>query len=72
MHELKDITAQIEITKKTQGYTLGKPNEGENPNKTLPFIQTTFGRYITLEIGFYNTYERRILIFCLAHLQIWL
>ena len=39
MHELKDITMQIEIIKKTQGYTLGKPNEGENPSKTPPFIQ---------------------------------
>ena len=38
MHELKDITAQM-IINMTQGYTLGKPNEGENPNKTLPFIQ---------------------------------
>jgi len=39
MHELKDITMQIEIIKKTQGYTLGKPNERENLSKTLPFIQ---------------------------------
>ena len=30
MHKLKDTTAQIKIIKKTQGYTLGKPNEGEN------------------------------------------
>jgi hypothetical protein len=53
MHEPKDITAQIEITKNTQGYSLGKPNEREIPNKTLCFIQTIFSRYITLEIGFY-------------------
>ena len=40
MHKLKDTTAQIKIIKKTQGYTLGKPNEGENPNKTLPLFKS--------------------------------
>ena len=39
MLKLKDTTAQIKMIKKTQGYTFGKPNEGENPSKTLPFIQ---------------------------------
>ena len=39
MYKLKDIIVQLKIIKMTQGYTLGKPNEGENPNKTLPFIQ---------------------------------
>ena len=38
MHKLKDTTAQIKIIKMTQGYTLGKPNEEENPSKTLPFM----------------------------------
>ena len=64
-----NIITQIEITKKTQGYTLGKHNEGENPSKTLPFIQADT---LPFEIGFYSTSERRIITLCLAHLQIWL
>ena len=65
MHKLKDTTAQMKIIKKTQGYTLGKPDEGENPSKTLPFIQADTSPF---EIGFYSTSERRIIILCLAHL----
>ena len=69
MHKLKDTAEQIKIIKMTQGYTLGKPNEGENPSKTLPFIQADT---LPFEIGFYNTSKRRIITLCLAHLQIWL
>ena len=69
MHKLKDTTAQIKIIKMTQGYTLRKPNEGENPSKILPFIQADT---LPFEIGFYSTSERRIITLCLAHLQIWL
>ena len=65
MHKLKDTTAQIKIIKKTQGYTPGKPNEGENHSKTLPFIQA---KTLTFEIGFYSTSKRRIITLCLAHL----
>ena len=69
MHKLKDTTTKIKIIKMTQGYTLGKPNEGENPSKTLPFIQADT---LPFEIGFYSTSKRRIITLCLAHLQIWL
>ena len=69
MHKLKDTIAQIKIIKKTQAYTLGKPNEGEKPQQNSSFYSS---RYITLEIGFYSTSERRIITLCLAHLQIWL
>lgn len=53
----------------TQGYILGKPNEGENPSKTLPFIQADA---LPFEIGFYSTSERKIITLCLALLRIWL
>ena len=45
MHNLKDTTVQIKIIKMTQGYTLGKPNEGENPSKNSSFYSSI---YITL------------------------
>jgi hypothetical protein len=51
----------------TEGYTLGKPNEGKIPTKLLPFIEADTTPF---EIGFYSTSERRIFSQCLAHLQI--
>ena len=62
MHKMKD-------TKDNQDDTIypGETNEGENPSKTLPFIQADRSPF---EIGFYSTSERRIITQGLAHLQI--